>query len=382
MSSPSFRLVFEGKIGQGRDPDEVKQVFGKMFGLAADEVEVLFSGKRAVLKRNLDERSAEGYRSKLAEIGAVCVVEAQAPADAVSGQREPPAKPAQDAGASGPGPGGISKPAGGVFATPSGGLYAPPGAALEVERGGPVDLHEPRRLSAGHGWAWIVEGFSIFKKDWLMWIAAFVVCMLLLMVLSFIPLVSIAVNFLFPIFLGGFMLGARASNAGGSFTVGHLFAGFDKHAGTLAGVGGLYLLGSIVVFIISIIVFFVVGGGAALLGTLADAQGGTGEQMMASGAAIFVLLFVLVFLALMLPLFMALWFAPALVVINDQRAWQSMMLSFKGCWLNIVPFLVFGLAGLGLSILALLTFGLAFFVLGPVITASMYAGYREIFLEN
>ena len=90
------------------------------------------------------------------------------------------------------------------------------------------------------------------------------------------------------------------------------------------------------------------------------------------------LLALLVFLALIVPVAMAIWFAPALIALNGMSAIDAMKLSFKACWVKIIPFLVYGLVLIGLSLLALLTLGLGYIVLLPVIYISYYTSYREV----
>jgi uncharacterized membrane protein len=89
----------------------------------------------------------------------------------------------------------------------------------------------------------------------------------------------------------------------------------------------------------------------------------------------------LVMMALLLPLFMALWFAPALVVFHERGPVEAMKESFNGCLKNVVPFLVYGLVGLVFAILASIPVGLGWLVLGPVLIGSLYASYRDIYLE-
>jgi uncharacterized membrane protein len=106
------------------------------------------------------------------------------------------------------------------------------------------------------------------------------------------------------------------------------------------------------------------------------------------------LLPVLIMMALMLPVIMAYWFAPALVALEEVSAIEAMKLSFSACLKNILPFLVYGLAffviGILLSIalgiisvihavLGILAFILWMLALIPVVTASVYTGYRDIF---
>ena len=46
-----------------------------------------------------------------------------------------------------------------------------------------------------------------------------------------------------------------------------------------------------------------------------------------------------------------------------------------------MPFLVYGLIGLVFSIVASTPAGLGWLVLGPVLVGSLYASYRNIYLE-
>jgi uncharacterized membrane protein len=85
-------------------------------------------------------------------------------------------------------------------------------------------------------------------------------------------------------------------------------------------------------------------------------------------------------LALLLPVVMAIWFAPPLVVFHDKSAVEAMQESFTGCLRNIVPFLLYGLVMLVLGVLAAIPFGLGWLVLGPVLAASLYTSYKDIYL--
>jgi uncharacterized membrane protein len=54
--------------------------------------------------------------------------------------------------------------------------------------------------------------------------------------------------------------------------------------------------------------------------------------------------------------------------------------SFTGCLRNIVPFLVYGVVMLGLGIVACIPLMLGWLVLGPVLAASLYTSYKDIYL--
>jgi uncharacterized membrane protein len=79
---------------------------------------------------------------------------------------------------------------------------------------------------------------------------------------------------------------------------------------------------------------------------------------------------------------MAMWFAPALVMLQDQSAPRAIGQSFKGCLKNMVPFLVYGIIVFFLGILTALTLGLGALVLGPVLLCSVYVAYRDIYFMS
>jgi uncharacterized membrane protein len=88
---------------------------------------------------------------------------------------------------------------------------------------------------------------------------------------------------------------------------------------------------------------------------------------------------ILIGVTLITMLIMAYWFAPALVAIESVSAVTAMALSFKACLKNMLPFLVYGLAATALVILGTLPVFLGLLVVLPMITASIYTGYRDIF---
>lgn len=230
-----------------------------------------------------------------------------------------------------------------------------------------------RALAAGRGWAWIADGWSLFKRQPGTWIGLAVVLALIFIGLAIIPLLgSLAAVVLAPVFGAGLVIGSRAIDEGGSLKIAHLFAGFRERFGTLASVGLIYLGASVA---IALVVGLVTGAGIwGLVGSGAD-------PASIGGAGATVLLAFLMMMALMLPVVMAMWFAPPLVVFHEQGAGEAMKQSFVACLRNIVPFLVYGVILLLLSILASLPFALGWLVLGPVLAGSLYTAYRDIFFQ-
>ena len=60
---------------------------------------------------------------------------------------------------------------------------------------------------------------------------------------------------------------------------------------------------------------------------------------------------------------------------------EAMKNSFVACLKNVVPFLLYSVILLLLSFVASIPFGLGWLVLGPVIAASLYTSYRDIFFD-
>lgn len=76
MSDQLFEVAFSGQISDGADLDEVKVQVGKMFKADDAKLAQLFSGKRIVIKKNIDQATAARYESALNNAGAECEVNA------------------------------------------------------------------------------------------------------------------------------------------------------------------------------------------------------------------------------------------------------------------------------------------------------------------
>jgi uncharacterized membrane protein len=232
---------------------------------------------------------------------------------------------------------------------------------------------EGRTVAAGRGWDWIVEGFALFRKQPGIWILMTVVLGVLFVVISMIPVLgSFASALLFPIFAGGLMLGCKDLDRDGPFEVEHLFAGFRQKTGDLVMVGALNLVGSVVI----VFAFVAVLGGGVFTGVTLGGIEGAGVSIAA------MLIALLLVAGLSVPLGMATWFAPALIVLHDMAAAAALKASLFACVRNWMPFLVYGVVLLVLAIVAAIPFGLGYLVLVPVLAASVYTSYLDIFCAS
>lgn len=241
---------------------------------------------------------------------------------------------------------------------------------------------EPRVVDAGGGAAWWTEGWRLFTPAVGVWLLILLVLFAISILGSLIPVVgSLAVQVLYPVFTGGLMLGCRALDRGNPLTLAHLFAGFSQGTTPLVVLGLIYA--GLAILITVIVVGVMVGlFGVAIFGMLTGTVDPSQTGIALDSVVVAVLLGALFFLLLLLPLLMAIWFAPALVMLQGLSPAAAMLASFRGCLRNILPFLVYSVIGLGLAILASLPFGLGWLVLWPVAMASMYASYCDIYEEQ
>lgn len=223
-------------------------------------------------------------------------------------------------------------------------------------------IPEGRRVPVGNCCQWLLSGWAMLHAAPAAWIGISVAFMTLTLVVSFNPFLAVAVNLVIPALIGGIIIGCRATEDGDRMRFAHLFAGFSRRPGSLLLVGLFYLL--------AVLVLATVAG-------LVASVGGTGESsspLLTVGFATTLVLFV--------PLAMAFWLAPPLVALHDFSALQAIQTSFAVARLNFAPFFVYGvLVVLGAAI-ASLPLLLGWLLLLPVLYASLYAFYRDVFFEH
>lgn len=248
---------------------------------------------------------------------------------------------------------------------------------------------ESRMVGGGRGVSWWVEGWRLFTPNvgtWLLIAFLLVVFGLIAMALERqLPLLGQLLSFiaeiLWPVLLGGLMLGCRAVDRGNPLLIAHLFAGFSQRTRDLLTVAAIYIG-------LLLVIFVVIGGmmlaifGVEVFAVLSETADAAQTGVAFTSAVIAVLLGCLFFLLLLLPLVMAIWFAPALIMLAGLSPVAAMKASFAGCLRNVVPFLVYGVIGVLLAIVASIPFGLGWFVLLPVMIASIYASYCDIFEDR
>ncbi len=250
-----------------------------------------------------------------------------------------------------------------------------------------------RSVPAGRGWQWIVEAWALTAGYRPLFAGLVLAFMALAMVASLVPFVgTIVAGLLTPVIEAGLILGCDALHRGEPLKVDHLFAGFERHTGKLVMLGGVSVIAGLVMLIIGAAIV-----GPSALGPMMSGIPPAPDQM----ADMFVrmLLAALVVIALSLPFYMAVWFAVPLIALRGVDVGAAMSASFTACLTNMLPFLVWQLATLGLvavsclpllvvsvlhlGVMLLLVSALPIMLAGigvaALFFASLYTSYLDVF---
>lgn len=251
---------------------------------------------------------------------------------------------------------------------------APKTHVADVPLAGPDGsfLREGQSVSAGNGWNWISQAWQLNGQQRGTWIGIFVLFGVIVIVMSLIPFLgTLLLALVTPVLYGGIMQGCEAQRKGQRIEVGHLFAGFRNHTGKLVAVGVFTLLAFLAILVLVGLIF-----GFSMMAAMMGAEP-TPEQMAAGMMGM--LLGALVATGLSIPVYMAIWFSTPLITLNDLEVGDALKKSFQACLKNILPFLVWGFVMFVLAIVASIPLMLGWLLLGPVLLASVYTAYRDIF---
>jgi uncharacterized membrane protein len=236
--------------------------------------------------------------------------------------------------------------------------------------------------TSGHGILWFRNGYRLFMQSPINWLVMCIVFVLGIFILSSIPLLSQLVQIAVPGVTAGLMLAASTLHRGEHINPGYLLAGFRRNRNELLLLGVFNFIANTVIMILTAILLSLFTDAATLQSIITSINNIKAGSMPDEKMLNDLLLLVMILAALSLPLVMALWFSPALIVLNNMKAWDAFKLSFRACNRNLIPFLIYGLVGAGLLILASLPFGLGLLVFIPVMICSMYWSWHDVFGPN
>ncbi|QHJ12785.1 hypothetical protein FX988_03043 [Paraglaciecola mesophila] len=218
--------------------------------------------------------------------------------------------------------------------------------------------------------SWLREGKLHFKRYPGAWVTCILIWFVFSLLMSVIPIVGqLAGGLLNYVFIAGLMLGCYESEREKPFTSQYMFAGFKHNLPKLVGLGVVSMLVSGLIMWITL--------GDTYMAMLSENMEALPADFDVNNLAISVLIATL----LLIPLMMALWFAPVLIIRHDLSIFAALRLSFVACFLNTLPFFVYGLILLPMFLFGMFTLGLGFLIVLPVMLVSIYASYVQIFLE-
>jgi len=249
-----------------------------------------------------------------------------------------------------------------------------------------------RVVPAKNGWKWLLQGFELFRKSPAMWLFLVFTYWIAVAMLGQIRYVGLAAStVLLPAFSVSFMVMCAALEGGRALQPALLFSGFRREPARLMTLGAAYL-----VSIVAVLGAASVADSGALLRWVLSGQEPSVESLRDGSVSRGLMLAALAGT----PVLMAFWFAPVLAAWAGLGAAQSLFYSFFAVWRNWRAFCVYGavLALAGMVFLTLVAvvavsaqgqiqtlrfLALLFSLLTlPVLFASFYAGYRDIFPEN
>ncbi|MFT5451273.1 MAG: putative membrane protein [Enterobacterales bacterium] len=243
------------------------------------------------------------------------------------------------------------------------------------------NISEPqiKQLPASTGLKWVAQSFSLLSKSpstWLiMWIIAFLFNVAFVMSSYLILLPAL----LSATFTAGFIYGAKVVDSGFKLKLEHLFIGFKVQLRNLFRLGLLYLMFS---FLLGMLFSLILSNSIDEAQVIAMSELSHQELQLLLAESpeqlAFIVKALLMTLVLSTPLFMASWFAPTLVFFHKTPPLRAMLLSFKACNTNLLPFLLYGLVIMPMILIAIFSvIGLPLILV--IINISQYCSYKSVF---
>ena len=203
-------------------------------------------------------------------------------------------------------------------------------------------------LPTARGWAWIVDGFALWRRNpALITFLVFGMSLSLLLVAA-VPFIGrVAMSLVAPALSLGVFNGCKAVAERRKVGPDILFSGFRQNLPEQIKIGGLYLIGTVITMGLTTLIDPDVYD---TLSRLILSEEPSAETLDAD-ADFFV---ALAFGALtQTPLMMAYWFAPILAGWGKVPAVKAMFFSVVACWRNWRPFLAYSIGLMGVAVVAM-----------------------------
>lgn len=229
-----------------------------------------------------------------------------------------------------------------------------------------------RDVRPSRGPAWLAGGWGHVRRAPIVWMGLSAGWMLITLALVLVPLVGgVAANLLQPVFFASFAITARKQLAGEAPEMGDLFLGFRRPLRPLVNLGAILLVAEIAIFFLMSLLGLPGVGEGEEVATIADyVKLLQGKEWI-----------LLVGLALTAVVKGALWFAPAILAFHDLSTAHAVRWSIFAALSNLGAMLAYGVALTVIFVAGALPWGLGLVVAIPVMVASTYTGFADVFEE-
>lgn len=231
-----------------------------------------------------------------------------------------------------------------------------------------------KTLPAQRGWAWIVDGFALWRRNPALVTFLVMAYLFTQLVMSVVPHVGqIILALTAPALSLGIYNGCKAIAAGRKAGPDVLFSGFRQNLPELVKLGGINFIGMLLLMGLSVLI------DPDMRDKIMDTMvGKTDAGELLSNDPSFVLALLVVTVG-STPLVMAYWFAPLLVSWGKVPAAKALFFSFIACLRNWRPFLVYSLCLMIVAQLISIVMVIAGLVT-PVAAALVALGFAVVFL--
>ena len=232
------------------------------------------------------------------------------------------------------------------------------------------------RLPARAGLTWFRIGWQIFRRQPWMLIGLAVTLFVIYFLFNLIPFGDLILAVIMPALSGGYYLALQKTEAGEEPAFADLFAAFNdaRRRKPMLTLGAVSLLAQLAMTITSILIL-----GGAFMG--AGDVNALEQGIQAAGGISVVLGAGLANLIIALILWMALFFAIPLVMLDSAPPLEALKISLRANFSNLGAWAVFTIILFALLIVAVIPLGLGLLILYPVMSAAMYAAYRQTFSQ-
>ena len=230
-----------------------------------------------------------------------------------------------------------------------------------------------RDVRSSRGPAWLAGGWMHFRGAPMVWMGLSAGWMLITLALVLVPVIGgVAANLLQPVFFASFAMTARKQLDGEAPEMGDLFLGFRRPLRPLINLGAILLLAEIgIFFLMSLLGLPGVGDSDEVVTVTDYVRALEGKEWI-----------LLVGLALTALVKGALWFAPALLAFHELSTAHAIRWSLFAALSNVGAMLAYGVALTVVFVAGALPWGLGLLVVIPMMVASTYTGYAEVFEEK